>query len=45
MRKRAHGLRVEARNNMTGFKGLQDELRERKTRNDLQFAAGLTLGF
>ena len=39
------GLRLEARDNVTGFKGFRGELAERKTRNDLQFAAGLTFGF
>jgi len=39
------GLRLEARDNITGFKGFRGELAERKTRNDLQFAAGLTFGF
>lgn len=39
------GLRLEARDNVTGFKGLRGELQDRKTRNDLQFVAGLTFGF
>jgi hypothetical protein len=39
------GLRVEVRDNVTGFKGVSGELQDRKTRNDLQFAAGLTFGF
>ena len=39
------GLRLEARDNVTGFKGFRGELAERKTRNDLQFSAGLTFGF
>lgn len=39
------GLRVEARDNVTAFKGLRGELPERKARNDLQFTAGLTIGF
>ena len=39
------GLRLEARDNVTAFKGLQGELAERKARNDLQFSAGLTIGF
>jgi hypothetical protein len=38
------GLRIEARDNVTGFKGFRGELADRKTRNDLQFAAGLTFG-
>ncbi len=39
------GLRLEARDNVTAFKGLQGELAERKARNDLQFSAGLTVAF
>jgi outer membrane protein with beta-barrel domain len=39
------GLRLEARDNITGFKGLRGELADRKARNDLQFVAGLTFGF
>lgn len=39
------GLRLEARDNVTAFKGLRGELQDRKARNDLQFAAGLTFGF
>ncbi len=39
------GLRLEARDNVTAFKGLVDELPERKARNDLQFTAGLTIAF
>jgi hypothetical protein len=39
------GLRLEARDNITGFKGFRGELADRKTRNDLQFSAGLTFGF
>jgi hypothetical protein len=39
------GLRVEARDNVTAFKGLRGELQDRKARNDLQFVAGLTFGF
>jgi hypothetical protein len=39
------GLRLEARDNVTGFKGLRGELQDRKARNDLQFVAGLTFGF
>lgn len=39
------GLRIEARDNVTAFKGLQAELADRKARNDLQFTAGLTIGF
>lgn len=39
------GLRLEARDNVTGFKGLRGELAERKARNDLQFSAGFTVAF
>jgi hypothetical protein len=39
------GVRVEARDNLTWFKGLRGELADRNTRNDVQFAAGLTFGF
>jgi hypothetical protein len=39
------GVRLEARDNVTGFKGLRGELQDRKARNDLQFVAGLTFGF
>jgi len=39
------GLRFEARDNVTGFKGFRGELADRKTRNDLQFSAGVTFGF
>jgi hypothetical protein len=39
------GLRFEARDNVTGFKGFRGELADRKARNDLQFSAGLTFGF
>jgi hypothetical protein len=39
------GLRLEARDNVTWFKGLRGELQDRKGRNDVQFAAGLTFGF
>ena len=39
------GVRVEARDNVTAFKGLRGELAERKARNDLQFTAGLTFAF
>jgi hypothetical protein len=38
------GLRLEARDNVTWFKGFRGELAERKARNDLQFSAGLTFG-
>jgi hypothetical protein len=39
------GLRIEARDNITGFKGLRGELQDRTSRNDVQVAAGLTFGF
>jgi hypothetical protein len=39
------GVRFEARDNVTWFKGLSGELQDRKSRNDVQFAAGLTFGF
>lgn len=39
------GLRLEARDNVTGFKGFRGELADRKTRNDVQLTAGLTIGF
>jgi hypothetical protein len=39
------GVRIEARDNVTGFKGLKGELIDRVTRNDLQFSAGLTFRF
>ena len=39
------GVRLEARDNVTWFKGLRGELQDRKSRNDVQFAAGLTFGF
>lgn len=39
------GLRIEARDNITSFKGLTGELAETKARNDLQFTAGLTIAF
>ena len=39
------GLRVEARDNVTWFKGLYGQLPDRKARNDLQLAGGVTFGF
>lgn len=39
------GAHLELRDNVTWFKGLRGELADRKTRNDLQLAAGLTFGF
>ena len=38
------GLRLEARDNVTWFKGLRGDLPELQARNDLQFSAGLTFG-
>ena len=38
------GLRLEARDNVTWFKGFRGELPEIQARNDLQFSAGLTFG-
>ena len=39
------GLRIEARDNVTAFKGLRGELSERTARNDVQLTAGLTFAF
>ena len=39
------GLRLEVRDNITGFKGLRGEYREREARNDVQLSAGLTWRF
>ena len=39
------GIRIEARDNVTAFKGLRGELAERKARNDVQLTAGLTFSF
>lgn len=39
------GLRLEVRDNVTGFKGLRGELSDRKARNDVQLAGALTFGF
>src|SRR5688500_9374383 len=36
------GLRLEVRDNVSAFKGLRGERRERTARNDVQFTAGLT---
>jgi hypothetical protein len=36
------GLRFEVRDNVSAFKGLREERRERTARNDVQFTAGLT---
>jgi hypothetical protein len=44
-RRAAAILDLEVRDNLTGFKGLRGELPDRRARNDLQFAAGLTFGF
>jgi hypothetical protein len=41
----AVGLRVEARDNVTAFKGLRGELADRTGRNDVQLTAGLTYRF
>jgi hypothetical protein len=38
----AFGLRVEARDNITAFKGFRGEFGDRTARHDLQFSAGLT---
>jgi hypothetical protein len=38
------GLRLEVRDNVTAFKGMRGELRDRTARFDLQFAAGLSFG-
>jgi hypothetical protein len=37
------GLRLEVRDNITSFKGLDGALTSRKARNDLQFSAGITV--
>jgi len=39
------GVRLEARDNVSGFKGLRGENAERKARNDVQLAGGVTLRF
>lgn len=39
------GLRIEGRDNVTGFKGFRGELADRQTRNDVQFTAGLSYRF
>lgn len=39
------GLRFEARDNLTRFKGLRGEFVDAKTRNDLELTVGLTLRF
>jgi hypothetical protein len=39
------GLRVEARNYVSGFKGLRGEFADRRTRNDLTLTAGLAVRF
>jgi hypothetical protein len=36
------GVRLEVRDNVSAFKGLRGERRERTARNDVQFTAGLT---
>lgn len=40
----AFGLRLEARDNITAFKGFRGEFGDRTARHDLQFSAGLTFG-
>ena len=42
---RKFGVRLEARDNVTAFKGFRGELADRKARNDIQLSAGLTFGF
>jgi hypothetical protein len=37
------GLRVEARDNVSAFRGLRGEMNNRVTRNDMQFTTGLTI--
>lgn len=37
------GLRIEARDNVSAFKGLHGELNSRTARNDMQFTTGLTI--
>ena len=39
------GLRLEARDNLTAFKGFRGELADRKARNDIQLSAGVTVAF
>jgi hypothetical protein len=39
----AFGLRVEARDNITAFKGFRGEIADRSARHDLQFSGGLTV--
>jgi hypothetical protein len=39
------GVRLEARDNVSGFKGLRGERAERKARNDVQLAGGVTIRF
>ena len=39
------GVRLEARDNVSGFKGLRGENAERKARNDVQLAGGVTFRF
>lgn len=39
------GVRLEARDNVTAFKGFRGELADRKARNDVQLSAGLSFGF
>ena len=37
------GLRLEARDNVSAFRGLRGELTDRSARNDVQFTGGLTI--
>jgi hypothetical protein len=39
------GVRVEARDNLYGFKGLRGEYADRKARNDVQVGGGITVRF
>jgi hypothetical protein len=39
------GLRLEARDHVSAFKGFRGELADREARNDVTLAAGLTIGF
>jgi hypothetical protein len=39
------GVRLEARDNVSGFKGLRGENADRKARNDVQLAGGVTFRF
>lgn len=39
------GIRVEARDNVTAFKGLRGEYSDRQARNDVQIGGGITIRF